>query len=85
MTHQEIITEILTNNLNEDDLVEIELTTGETVQGKLSDNRAFADNSDINGTSRIGLYPPPPSKPGLIVPNKLQTVYSKNIVSITKL
>ena len=87
MTHEEIVTLLMIGNYRAKDLVEITLTNGQTVVGKLSDAIAYYDEGE-NGekiNSRIGLLPPPPP-PGYLVgqPNVPTPVYTHTITDIKK-
>lgn len=86
MTHTEIVDQFLKQNLKEGDLVELRLTSGELITGRLSFGRVKADENgngeEIN--SRIGLLPPPPP-PGHYVAPIPTPVFSVNIKEINKL
>jgi len=83
MTHNEMLEQFLLQNLKEGVLVEIELTDGRIITGKLSSDKVWADTAS-GDNSRIGLLPPPPP-PGQIVVSIPKTIYSVNIQRITRL
>lgn len=86
MTHTEIKHEFLEKGLNEGDLVEIKLTNGKILTGRLSYGKPGYELNEkgekIN--SRIGLTPPPPP-PNMMYGNQIIPVYSENIETIDKI
>lgn len=57
MTHEQMVTVIMYGNFRSGDLVEITLTNGDTLLGRLSDAKVYGEK-DENGeiiNSRIGL------------------------------
>ena len=87
MTHEQMVTVIMYGNFRSGDLVEITLTNGDTLLGKLSEPVVYYDEGD-NGekiNSRIGLLPPPAPVGFIMAQPKLPTpVYSNNITQIIK-
>jgi hypothetical protein len=86
MIHKDLVDQIILQQLKQGDLVEVELTSGEVITGRLSFGKVIAHENE-NGeivNSRIGLLPPPPP-PGKIYGQIVNTVYSVNIETINKI
>ena len=67
MTHKDLVDQIILQGLKRGDLVEIELTSGEVITGRLSSNEVevvLMDEVEVDKGeimfSSIGLLPPPP-------------------------
>jgi hypothetical protein len=86
MTHIEVLDQFVKQNLKEKDLVKIKLEDGKEITGILSSGKVHCDVDEhkLVTNSRIGLQPPPPP-PGKIYPMTIQTIYSNNIIEITKI
>ena len=84
MTHTELVNEFIAKGLNEGDLIEITLTNGKVLTGKLSYSKVGYDLDEkgekIN--SRIGLTPPPPN---MMYGTQIIPVYSENMETIDKI
>ena len=86
MIHKDLVDQIILQKLKQGDLVEIKLTSGDLITGRLSFDKVIAEENEnreiIN--SRIGLLPPLPP-PGKMYGNQIITVYSVNIETINKI
>lgn len=85
MIHKDLVDQFILQELKQGDLVEVKLTSGDLLTGRLSYGKVVADDNG-NGeivNSRIGLLPPPPPT-GKVYSQIVTTVYSVNIETINK-